>query len=306
MSSCSPGGSEKHTHKAKYRMEYTDNGWKVQLLAVTGDLIESFADNLLLKSDEAKSRWELVSSIFEKAHKQFFPHLPLDKAAWNVHGRNVDKYREHIVYKSDGTTMNAPATLKEILPHLPSWPVDWYWKSAFPILRDITAGETKHFSKYLIHIYQIRQWVFVCGYKENENREKVLAFPPIFGRSERLYSWDQYALYLPFFKKICQHYNELSEYIEPGSELEEFEHALTIGRHDVIYRISEFDVGNEGGNTFYDLTLDATLELEPYHEKWSYFDFLPREQRGHDKHTRVYVSSRSWEKKYPIKKPPFY
>ena len=80
----------------------------------------------------------------------------------------------------------------------------------------------EQYKDFTFHIHQVRQWVLLTITK-TKNGGRVLAAPPMFGRSERLHSWDQYALYLPFFDEIVHHFQDIKDTVDKSSPVRELE-----------------------------------------------------------------------------------
>ncbi len=286
-------GGSKATHRAQYKLQYTNRGWDVSLESIPpGNLRTAFLENLVQLpvaahtpcGENAKRAngngkdkqpiedvWNDVVLAFQHAHKLFLPHLPLGKAAWKTHEDILPECRKEIApfLDAQGSAIredNEEEAWQKILEYLKktSWPMDWYWKAAFQFMYAIGPKDDQY-AKLTIKIHQIRQWVLLTIFKADSKR---LVAPPMFGRSERLHAWDQYALYLPFFENIATHYAEIKKQVYESSPLHELELGMAFGRHDIEYTVSGFSYSKQ--DQCYRLTLDAVLELNPYSDTGSF------------------------------------
>ncbi len=269
-----------NTHTATYEFAYGDAGWSIRLVKVEKDSLPEFTRNLYLMGEEYEARYKFVAKAFEAASRMFFPHVSTKTAAWVQHKERVESYREHGI---------------DSIIKRSRWPMDWYWISSFRALGGLDLNDharQDYLKGYTFRIFQVRQWVMVCGYRENKGKQ-TLTYEPLFGRSERLHAWSQYWLYLPFFKDIESTYKKF----ENASELEK---AMVLGRHDVVYEVTDCIPKGQGQEKSFEVTLKATLHLEPYHDTYPYHCLLTDKEAKTKRHgKREHVRSRTWDKDEP-------
>ncbi len=269
-------------HTVTYRMSYTDEGWVVSPHEILDN--EEFDSKSKINDalNLSENRHELIFDAFEKTHKIFLPHVPLGKdTAWILHKNLFKEFKEKLTYE-------------KLLENPRKWPLAWYWKSAFSMLRNFQISEP---TQYEIKICQVRQWVMFFGYSKERKKGKdqiKLMCPPLFGRSERLHAWDQYWLYLPFFDEIERLYTYEKKIAQTEIDL-----AYVLGRHDVTYRINNFELVDAN---CYQIELEAMLCLEPYKDKVPLITMLNKKECNKKPANRIHYKAKTWTKDSPTVK----
>lgn len=144
-----------------------------------------------------------------------------------------------------------------------TWQLDWYWKMLIPRLYDFRKrGLLEKDRKIYIRLSQVRSWVLLTVYsveKVKGDYVDLLLCEPLFGRSPRLYEWDQYWIYLAALGIIIREW-QLNKDLSPAAQ------AYVVGRHDVVYElIDPQKIDFDDDKHTITITMKGSIDIVPYY-----------------------------------------
>ena len=163
---------------------------------------------------------------------------------------------------------NQPNSIGELLERAKvGWPLEWYWKILLTSLHEWLQDKTC--PNLRIRLAQVRRWVVLTVYDQpggnQDNKPRAVMREPIFGASDRLADWEQYALYLLHSKQIVQEWKAVNRKAKIRGE-SAVERAYILGRHDLEYELSyeAVEIRRRGDDEQIIVKIRGRIDLTPY------------------------------------------
>lgn len=203
----------------KYNVTYDDEGWRS---TVASECLEN------LMGLVAQPASDSFVEALDCCCNEFYREIPPNQRPWIQHRDKKEECE---------SLLKGNARKK--------WPLDWYWKVLVTCIPKWWEQDSQEIE---IEIAQIRRWVLLTAYTrakgdDGASEQRQLVRAPIFGRSDRIASWDQYWLYLLNAKAIEDEW-------ESVKSRDQLLKAYLMGRHNAIYRFSKDKITPVGDGGF--------------------------------------------------------
>ena len=226
----------------KYNVTYDEHGWRS---SVASECLDTLIEQVARPAPAA-----FVDAL-DSCCNEFYREIPPDQRPWVQHREAKTECKSLLTSKAQR-----------------KWPLDWYWKV---LVTCMPKWWKEEYEEIEIEISQIRRWVLLTAYtwvedKGGGERQRRLVRAPIFGRSDRIASWDQYWLYL-------LNSNEIVEAWESLKAKDQLPRAYLLGRHNAIYRFKRDKITLEVDQGFKvevggQLVLRTDLALSSFVPNW--------------------------------------
>lgn len=198
-----------------------------------------------ITDDDLAPTSEFIQAL-DRTRRRFHPQVRDHDTAW---GRLNDSK------PTNGTKRTTK--LKKALEG--GWKIDWYWKLLFlELLKSPSTAE------HTLLISQVRSWSLIAAFRQ-EGPKRLAIRPPIFTRSDRLYSTSQFIVYCSFAEKIAATWRSASA----RPDYDEDDLVYVLGRHNLTYNVSgprRVRCSDHGSTACHEIEIAAEIDLDPSRE----------------------------------------